>query len=402
MGTACAKEPVTSEEMAVVPTTRVLEDITKEVAKMENREDTEEPETIAQQEDNIGDHFCPIIGGSSVGEECSQAFVNNNMLHKLFDAAEEEMAKNFNMDKDSALKSIMEGSCGIALAVSDPNTMDCPLIYISPGFEDLTGYTTSAVVGRSCRFLQPTSRPLNDGINLGERTIMRDFCNNLQKRGHTIINLLLNERVTGERFWNLLRMQYVEVEGAKYIFGVQTTLEAFMPKALQKRVMGPSKNQKLVEALEPFIHCLDNMRTEIAKSYYTPILELKAKYEKALNMLEQLPMFGYSSIPESPKPVAVEDAPADAKALPDVPKAAAATAKPSQKDAPKTDDNAITVGSTVIMTMAVKYASHKVPKDTVGKVISIDSFGNATIEWEGLGKKGFLARDFAKLKLKSK
>ena len=31
------------------------------------------------------------------------------------------------------------------------------------------------------------------------------------------------------------RMQHVEVDGAKYIFGVQTNLEGYMPKLLEKR-----------------------------------------------------------------------------------------------------------------------------------------------------------------------
>ncbi|KAG1079668.1 hypothetical protein G6F42_023662 [Rhizopus arrhizus] len=41
-----------------------------------------------------------------------------------------------------------------SFVVSDANQYDCPVIYCSPAFERLTGYTNSEIVGKNCRFLQ--------------------------------------------------------------------------------------------------------------------------------------------------------------------------------------------------------------------------------------------------------
>merc|ERR1712045_451238 len=38
-------------------------------------------------------------------------------------------------------------------AISDPSLPDNPIVYVSQGFLDLTGYTLKQVLGRNCRFL---------------------------------------------------------------------------------------------------------------------------------------------------------------------------------------------------------------------------------------------------------
>lgn len=46
------------------------------------------------------------------------------------------------------------GSTTVSFCVTDPSHLDNPVIYISSGFEKLTGYEFDEVVGRNCRFLQ--------------------------------------------------------------------------------------------------------------------------------------------------------------------------------------------------------------------------------------------------------
>ncbi len=38
--------------------------------------------------------------------------------------------------------------------ISDPTLPDCPIVFASDAFLDLTGYTREEVLGRNCRFLQ--------------------------------------------------------------------------------------------------------------------------------------------------------------------------------------------------------------------------------------------------------
>jgi PAS domain S-box-containing protein len=42
--------------------------------------------------------------------------------------------------------------------VSDLRLPDNPIVYVSPSFEQLTGYSTDEILGRNCRFLQRTEK----------------------------------------------------------------------------------------------------------------------------------------------------------------------------------------------------------------------------------------------------
>ena len=160
--------------------------------------------------------------------------VSGKKLKKILSQSKEDLSRIFSLDGKAIESTRSGGADAIACAVSDPTFNDCPLVYISDGFDKLTGYSSDFSCGRSCRFLQPISAVVNDAFNLDERRKMREFCTTLQAPGTTIVNLLLNERYTGERFWNLLHMTYVEVEGELYILGVQTNVDTYMPKNIQK------------------------------------------------------------------------------------------------------------------------------------------------------------------------
>ncbi|MCA1752833.1 MAG: PAS domain-containing protein [Flavobacteriales bacterium] len=56
-------------------------------------------------------------------------------------------------DEHDLLKKAIDSSiCGVTIA--DARLPDMPLIFINEAFETLTGYKTSEVLGRNCRFLQ--------------------------------------------------------------------------------------------------------------------------------------------------------------------------------------------------------------------------------------------------------
>ena len=120
-------------------------------------------------------------------------FNAEDKLRKILLHSKEDLTSIFEFSSDN-VAATEKGDDSIACAISDPNGNDCPLVYISQGFDTLTGYTTDFSCGRSCRFLQPISGIVNDAFNLGERKKLREFCTNIQKKGTTIVNLLLNER----------------------------------------------------------------------------------------------------------------------------------------------------------------------------------------------------------------
>ncbi|CAM9345841.1 unnamed protein product [Hapterophycus canaliculatus] len=78
--------------------------------------------------------------------------------------------------------------------LTNPNLPDCPIIFASQGFLELTGYEGKDVIGKNCRFLQG---PGTDPITL---SIVR---NNIEA-GRDSSVCILNYKKDGTPFWNQL------------------------------------------------------------------------------------------------------------------------------------------------------------------------------------------------------
>ena len=77
-------------------------------------------------------------------------------------------------------------------AISDPTLPDNPIVYVSQGFLDLTGYTLDQVLGRNCRFLQ------GPGTDQSAVEVIRKGIAD----GVDTSVCLLNYRADGSPFWN--------------------------------------------------------------------------------------------------------------------------------------------------------------------------------------------------------
>jgi PAS domain-containing protein len=55
-----------------------------------------------------------------------------------------------------AKKNLTRALAGIrhTFVVSDPFLPDCPIVFASEGFYNMTGYSPDEILGRNCRFLQ--------------------------------------------------------------------------------------------------------------------------------------------------------------------------------------------------------------------------------------------------------
>mmetsp|Transcript_19042 Transcript_19042/g.31596 ORF Transcript_19042/g.31596 Transcript_19042/m.31596 type:complete len:329 (-) Transcript_19042:15-1001(-) len=95
------------------------------------------------------------------------------------------------MEPDFRLMSALSGSQQ-NFAISDPSLPDNPIVYVSQGFLDLTGYTLDQVLGRNCRFLQGpgTDQSAVEVIRRGIR------------EGVDTSVCLLNYKSDGTPFWN--------------------------------------------------------------------------------------------------------------------------------------------------------------------------------------------------------
>jgi PAS domain S-box-containing protein len=76
--------------------------------------------------------------------------------------------------------------------LSDPKLMDNPIVFASPGFYKLTGYTSEEVLGRNCRFLQ------GPGTDMQAVDVIRKAI----ATGSDATVCLLNYKADGTPFWN--------------------------------------------------------------------------------------------------------------------------------------------------------------------------------------------------------
>ena len=66
------------------------------------------------------------------------------------------------LSKKIALKILGVDKIEHSIVISDPNTANCPMVYISDEFFKHTGYTVEESLGKNCRFLQGPETDQND------------------------------------------------------------------------------------------------------------------------------------------------------------------------------------------------------------------------------------------------
>lgn len=114
-----------------------------------------------------------------------------------------------------------------AFVVCDVTMNDCPIIYVSDNFQNLTGYSRHDIVGQNCRFLQAP----NGNVESGSK---REFVDdgavyNLKKmvhEGREVQQSLINYRKGGKPFLNLLTMIPIpwDTDEIRYFIGFQIDL----------------------------------------------------------------------------------------------------------------------------------------------------------------------------------
>jgi PAS domain S-box-containing protein len=114
-------------------------------------------------------------------------------------------------------------------AISDPTLPDNPIVYVSQGFLDLTGYPLDQVLGRNCRFLQ------GPGTDQAAVEVIRKGI----AEGVDTSVCLLNYKADGTPFWNqffVAALRDAENNIVNYV-GVQCEVS----KAVVEKHMGEIK-----------------------------------------------------------------------------------------------------------------------------------------------------------------
>ncbi|MFD1342542.1 PAS domain-containing protein [Litorisediminicola beolgyonensis] len=105
----------------------------------------------------------------------------------------------------AGLRDVLQNS-RVSLSLADFTQHDCPLIAVNERFCDLSGYRQDEVLGRNCRFLQPSggAGPVRERM----RTFLHDAS---QTHGRFLIP---NIRRNGKLFLNLVYMSKLYRQGA--------------------------------------------------------------------------------------------------------------------------------------------------------------------------------------------
>ena len=135
------------------------------------------------------------------------------------------------------------------LIICDAQQPDLPIIYASPSFEDLTGYTPQEVRGKNCRFMQQ-----DDKQQLGLTDIREAIA---QGTGCKV--LLRNYHKSGRAFWNELTLSPLKDNSGTvtHYVGTQVDISHYLDtfKALQESEL---RYQHLYEETPAMLHSIDS------------------------------------------------------------------------------------------------------------------------------------------------
>ncbi|RDA84607.1 hypothetical protein CP532_6032 [Ophiocordyceps camponoti-leonardi (nom. inval.)] len=116
--------------------------------------------------------------------------------------------------------------CSVALVVCDLEVPDCPIIYASDSFCEMTGYSKAEVLGRNCRFLQ---YPVNNrsGSPSAKTKVAAQQIRQAMESGREIQVKLQNYKKNGQPFNNYLSIIPIEMDshGHRYAVGFQVQVD---------------------------------------------------------------------------------------------------------------------------------------------------------------------------------
>jgi PAS domain S-box-containing protein len=164
------------------------------------------------------------------------------------DITERNRAEEALRFRDRAIGAATQG-----LMIADAARPDRPLVYVSPGFERLTGYASDEVLARNCRMLQGADTDPAAVARLREALAAGESC--------TVE--LLNYRKDGTTFWNELSISPVRDGAGRLTHFVGVQVDVTARRGLEEQFRQAQKMEAVGRLAGGIAHDFNNLLTII-------------------------------------------------------------------------------------------------------------------------------------------
>jgi PAS domain S-box-containing protein len=198
--------------------------------------------------------------------------------------------------RDRAIRAVPQG-----IVIADASGPDTPIVYASPGFEQLTGYTSAEVIGKNCRFLQ------GPNTDLVQVSLVRDAI----RAGKGCKVELLNYRKDGTTFWNELAISPVRDDADRLTHFVAVQMDVTARRSLEGQLRQSQKMEAVGRLAGGIAHDFNNILTVIcgysrllldemppSEEWWDSIAEINAAGKRAGDSIRQLLAFSHQTVLE--------------------------------------------------------------------------------------------------------
>ena len=175
-----------------------------------------------------------------------------------------------------AIKAFTQG-----IVITDALQSDNPIVYASPSFERLTGYTSVEVLGRNCRFLQGPGT---------DREVMARLRQAIQD-GQPFTADLINYRKDGMPFWNELSISPIHDDNGRVTHFAGTQTDVTERRRLERQLNQMQKLEAVGRLTGGIAHDFNNILT-IINGYSELLLEQLSKDDPHADFAEQIKLAG--------------------------------------------------------------------------------------------------------------
>ncbi len=142
------------------------------------------------------------------------------------------------------------------MCLSDPNVPDNPIIFCNQAFEKLTGYPSSAILGRNCRFLQGEGTDPETIASIGRAL----------GAGEDVQEEILNYRSDGSAFWNALFISPVVDTNGRLMYHFASQLDVTKRREAEAVLRQSQRMETLGGMASSMAHEFNNLMTIVLAS----------------------------------------------------------------------------------------------------------------------------------------